>query len=79
MIVLVKASHESGMTMSCKCGCGRVRYKGKKRYDKEKLYADIVIGDKTRVTIMLEIGGYNVSKNVAVTTDMKYGCTSVKY
>ena len=35
------------------------------------LYADIDIGDKIRGTILSEMGRYDVSKNVAVTTNMK--------
>ena len=37
----------------------------------EKLYADILICDKTQETIISEMGRYNVSTNVAVTTDTK--------
>ena len=37
----------------------------------KKSYADIVIGDKTRGAIMSEMGRYNVSKKLSVTTDMK--------
>ena len=35
------------------------------------MYPDIVIGEKTRGTIMSEMGRYNVSMNVFVNTDMK--------
>ena len=38
---------------------------------KKKLYVDIVIGNKTWVTIMLEMGGYDVITNVSTSTDMK--------
>ena len=45
---------------------------------KKKSDVDIVIDDKTRGTIMSEMGRYDVSTNVAVTTDTKYGHLSKK-
>ena len=38
---------------------------------KKNLYADIVIGEKTQVTFMLEMARYNVSTKVAMTTNIK--------
>ena len=44
----------------------------------KKIYVDIVIGDKTRGTNMSEMGGYDVSANISVTSDIKYGRTPRK-
>ena len=62
-----------------KFGRGRVKNKRKrKRYGNENIYVDIVIGDKTRGTNMSEMGGYDVSANISVTSDIKYGRTPRK-
>ena len=42
-----------------------------KIYDKKESYIDIVISDKKRGIIMSKMGRYNVSMNVAVTTNIK--------
>ena len=46
--------------------------KEKEKYTaKKKLYADIVIGERTQGTIMLEMRRCGVSTKLAITTDMK--------
>ena len=43
----------------------------KKDMREKHLYADILIGEKTRVTNILDMGRYNVSADVSVITDKK--------
>ena len=44
----------------------------------KKLYADIVIGEKTRGTIIPDMGRYDVSTKVSIMNVMKYRRTPGK-